>query len=186
MKTKAAKTAELAFLKTTFEENPILLICQFQGIKVADDFKLRSTVRQAAAGYRVVPNRLARLASEGTPFGPALEKTRGMTSLVWAKDDPVPLLKILLEYSRTNPVFEFKAGVVEGQELDAEGLKQLSKMPSKEEVLAKLLYVMNEPARRLLAQINAPAQNLIGVVNAPARDQVSVLKQAVDQKKFTN
>ncbi len=184
MKTKAHKIEELALLQETFAENPIVVLCTFKGIKVDADFQLRKTIRETGAGYRVISNRLAKLAAEGTPFEPAFRGLKGMTSLVYTKDDPVGLMKTLIDYSKKNEVFSFKAGVVEGQTLDAEGLDLLSKMPGKQEVQSKVLFLINAPATNLVRQINAPAQNLVGVLNAPARDLMSVLVQAVDQKKF--
>ena len=184
MKTRAKKREEVEFLKAAFAKNPIVVMCSFQGIKVDEDFQLRKKVRSTGASYRVIPNRLARLAAEGTPVGDALNKLTGMTSIVLADDDPVGLMKALIDYSKQNPVFGFKAGVVEGRELDADGLERLSKMPGKQETQAKLLFMLNAPAQNLVRQVNAPAENLVGVLNAPARDLVSVLKQAVDQGKF--
>lgn len=108
-----------------------------------------------------------------------------MTALLFAKDDPVGLMKTLLEQSKALPVFGLKSGVVEGQELDVEGLTALSKMPGKPETQAKLLYLFSAPGTNLVRQINAPAQQLVGVLNAPARDLVSVLKQAIDQNKLS-
>ena len=175
MKAKAVKTAELEFLKTTLAEHPSVVLCTFQGIKVAEDFQLRSKVRAAGAGYRVVPNRLARLASAGTPAEATFGRNTGMTSLVYTKDDPVELLKALVEYSKQNPVFAFKAGVVEGQALDVDRLTELSKMPGKQELQAKLLYLLN-----------APAQQLMGVLKASARDLASVVKKASEEGKFTS
>ncbi len=184
MKSRANKIEDLAFLKETFAENPIVVLCTFQGIKVEDDFQLRKTVRGSGAGYRVISNRLAKLAAEGTPFETAFSSLKGMTSIVYAKDDPVGLMKTLIDYSKKNEVFGFKAGVVEGQTLGADGLDLLSKMPGKKEVQSKVLFLINAPATNLVRQVNAPAQHMVGVLNAPARDLMSVLVQGVDQKKF--
>jgi len=185
MKPKVLKVQEVERLRGWFAENPIVVACSFQGIKVEEDFQLRSKLRQSGAIYRVVPNRLASLASEGTPCNEAISKLTGMTALLFAKDDPVGLMKTLLEQSKALPVFGLKSGVVEGQELDVEGLTALSKMPGKPETQAKLLYLFSAPGTNLVRQINAPAQQLVGVLNAPARDLVSVLKQAIDQNKLS-
>lgn len=184
MKPKAQKVEEVERLRGWFAENPIVVACTFQGIRVQEDFLLRSKLRESDTIYRVVPNRLARLASEGTPCAEAIQKLKGMTSLLFAKDDPVGLMKILLEQSKAWPVFDMKMGVVEGQELDKDGLTALSKMPGKQETQAKLLYLFTAPATNLVRQINAPAQHLVGVINAPARDLVLVLQQAIDQNKL--
>ncbi|MEZ5393575.1 MAG: hypothetical protein R2724_12050 [Bryobacterales bacterium] len=90
-----------------------------------------------------------------------------------ADDDPVGLMKALVEQAKTTKVFGFRAGVVEGQILDEQGLDALSKMPGKPETQSKILFLLN-----------SGAQNMVGVLNAPARDLVRVLQAAVDEKKF--
>jgi large subunit ribosomal protein L10 len=173
MKTRAEKTEELALLKETFSENPVLVLCSFKGLNVDADAELRGEIRKSGGGYRVINNRLARVAAEGESYQSAFTGLTGMTSLVYAKDDPVGLLKVLVEYSKKNPLFSCKAGLVEGQQYDADDLVKLSKMPSKVEVQAKLLYLLN-----------APAQQLMGVLKASARDIASVVQQGVEKEKF--
>ncbi|MEZ5362345.1 MAG: 50S ribosomal protein L10 [Bryobacterales bacterium] len=173
MKTRSVKQAELDSLRQAFAENPVVVLCSFQGIKVDEDFQLRKKIRETGASYRVINNRLAKLASDGTPVAKAFEGLKGMTSLVLADDDPVGLMKALVEQAKTTKVFGFRAGVVEGQILDEQGLDALSKMPGKPETQSKILFLLN-----------SGAQNMVGVLNAPARDLVRVLQAAVDEKKF--
>ena len=96
-----------------------------------------------------------------------------MTALAFADDDPIDLLKTLVEYAKRNPVFTFVAGVVEGRVLDVDALNELSKLPGRDGLFAKLLYL-----------INAPTQKLMGVINAPARDLSIVIDQGVKENKF--
>lgn len=173
MKTRAEKIEELALLKETMAENPILLLCSFKGVNVDADAELRGEIRKSGAGYRVINNRLARVAAEGESYQSTFTGLKGMTSLVYAKDDPVGLLKVLIDYSKKNPFFSCKSGLVEGQEYDADQLVKLSKMPSKIEVQAKLLYLLN-----------APAQQLMGVMKASARDIAYVVQQGIEKEKF--
>ncbi len=174
MKTRAEKTEELALLKQTFAEHPVLVLCSFQGLSVDDAAELRGEVRKNGGSYRVINNRLARVAAEGESYESTFTGLKGMTSLVYAKDDPVALLKALVDYSKKNPAFSCKSGMVDGEEYDADQLIKLSKMPSKAEVQAKLLYV-----------INAPAQQLMGVLQASSRDLASVVDQGVKEEKFS-
>jgi large subunit ribosomal protein L10 len=173
MKTKSVKQAELDGLKQAFAENPVVVLCSFQGIKVDEDFQLRKKIRQSGANYRVISNRLAKIAADGTPIAKALQGIKGMTSVVLADDDPVGLMKMLVEQVKVTKTLGFRAGVVEGQVLDQAGLDQLSKMPGKPETQAKIIFL-----------INSGAQNMVGVLNAPARDLVRVLQAAIDEKKF--
>ncbi len=175
MKTKAQKTEELALLKETLAENSVLLLCSFKGLAVEGDNELRGEIRKNGGGYRVINNRLARIAAEGESYASTFAGLKGMTSLVYAKDDPVGLLKALVEYSEKNPAFSCKAGLVEGEEYDADDLVKLSKMPSKAEVQAKLLYMLN-----------APTQQLMGVLKASARDIATVVQKGVEEEKFAD
>ena len=95
-----------------------------------------------------------------------------MTSLAFT-DDPVALAKVLTAYAKTNPAFTFKAGLVEGRVIDIRAINDLANMPSKEEIFAKLLYV-----------INAPAQQLVTVMNAVGRNLAVVVDQGVKENKF--
>lgn len=174
MKSKQVKNAELESLRSVLSDQPTVVICSFEGLNVAADHLLRKRIREAGARYRVAPNRLARLASQGTPYENALSGLRGMTSLAFGGDDPIVLLKALVEYRGEHPAFKFRAGVIEGRELDVEALNELAKLPGREGLYAKLLYLLN-----------APAQRLLSVINAPARDLAIVVKAGVEEKKFS-
>jgi len=137
---------------------------------VADDFQLRRQVRASGGGYRVVQNRLAKLASAGTPFESALNNLQGMTSLAYAKDDPVGLVKALVAYGKENPALRFKAGVVEGRVIDVAGINQLATLPGRDELFARVLYMINAPAQRLATVINATARNLAVVVDQGVKE----------------
>ena len=173
MKQKTDKKADLERIKSDLEDHPTVLICAFEGLKVEEDFQLRNQVREAGGRYRVVQNRLARLASKDTPFEESLGDLRGMTSLACAGEDPLSLVKTLVAYAKEHPSFQFKSGVVEGRVLDVDALNQLATLPGKEAIYAKLLFL-----------INAPAQQLVSVINAPARDLAIVIDQGVKEKKF--
>ena len=96
-----------------------------------------------------------------------------MTSLAYTSNDPVALAKALTAYAKANPSFTFKAGIVEGRAIDVKTIQELATMPSKEQIFAKLLYLINAPAQRLLTAMNAVGRNLAVVVN-----------QGVQEKKF--
>jgi len=174
MKNKTRKTADLEQLRKDLERYSTVFVCGFEGIKVQDDFELRKQIRANGGSYRVVQNRLVHRAAQGTPFEPALSGLRGMTSIAFAGDDAVTLVKALVAYAKDNPVFQFKCGVVEGRVLDVDALKQLATLPGREELFAKLLFT-----------INAPAQQLLSVISAPARDLAIVVNQAVKEEKLS-
>jgi large subunit ribosomal protein L10 len=174
MKSKTTKNSEVEHLRRQIAGFPTVVICAFEGLSVEQDWQLRERVRDSGGEYQVVKNRLARLAAEGTSFEPALDGLRGMTSLAFASDDPIGLLKALVGFAKEHPVFQFKAGVVEGRVVDVAALNELASLPGREGLYAKLLYL-----------INAPAQRLLSVVNGTARDLAIVLQQAVEQEKLS-
>jgi large subunit ribosomal protein L10 len=173
MKKKEDKKKEIDALRQDLERSKNLFVTGYEKLKVDQDFELRKAVRGVGGQYRVVKNNLAELASEGTPAGQVLKDLRGMTSVAYTASDPVALAKALTTYAKANPSFTFKAGIVEGRVIDIKAINELANMPSKEEVFAKLLYLINAPAQRLTMAINAVGRNLAAVVD-----------QGVKEKKF--
>jgi len=142
----------------------------YEKLRVSQDFELRKVVRGAKGKYRVVKNTLAEVASKGTPAGQVLQNLRGMTSVAYTFDDPVALAKALTAYAKANPSFTFKAGVVEGRVIDVKAIQDLASMPPREEILAKLLYLINAPAQRLATAIGAVGRNLAVVVDQGVKE----------------
>lgn len=173
MKTKAQKQEILAELKGQFADSPAIVVCKFEGLSVSQDQELRGSLRNLGARYRVVSNRLAQRAAEGTAFDQVLSGQRGMTALAFPGEDLIGAIKALVAYAKQEECFACPAGVVDGRALDAGELVALSKMPGREGVQAQLLYM-----------INSSAQRLLGVLNAPGRDIAAVLDQGVKEKKF--
>jgi len=173
MKPKNKKEEELNALKKDLAEATNLIVAQFKGITVAQDTDLRGKIRATNSKYRVVKNTLARIAAKGTP-AEALEKSfDASTSIAYNNTDPVALAKALTAYAKANPVFVFKAGMVEGRVVNIADLGAIASLPSKEELIVKVLFL-----------INSPAQGLATAVNGVARNLAAVLQQAVEQNKF--
>src|ERR1039458_2930536 len=149
MKKKADKKKDVEALHQDLEQARNLFVTGYEKLKVGQDFELRKVVRAAGGKYRVVKNNLAEVASAGTPAEQVLKDLRGMTSVAYTASDPVALAKALTAYAKLNPTFTFKAGLVEGRVIDIKSIGDLAAMPSKEELFAKLLYVINAPAQRL-------------------------------------
>jgi len=170
---KDERKQEIANLKERLEKSKGLIVSGFTGMTVSQDYELRKQVRAAGGKYRVVKNTLAEIASEGTTASSALKGLAGPTAISFTEGDPVSLAKALTAYAKTNPAFVFKAGVVEGRAVSIAEISQLATLPSKEELIAKLLFL-----------INAPAQQLVTVTGAIARNLAVVVDQAVKANKF--
>ncbi len=173
MKKKEDKNKDVDSLRQDLARLQNLFVTGYEKLKVGQDFELRKTVRGAGGKYRVVKNNLAEIASEGTPSEQVLKGLRGMTSMAYTSGDPVALAKALTAYAKVNPSFTFKAGIVEGRAIDVKQIQDLASMPSKEQIFAKLLYV-----------INAPAQQLVTAMNAVGRNLAVVVDQGVKENKF--
>jgi large subunit ribosomal protein L10 len=171
--TRAKKTEQVEKLGKELKNVSSLIVTTYNKLTVAQDYELRKTLRSSGAKYTVVKNTLAELASKGTKVEPVLKDLAGVTSIAYTAGDPVALAKALSKYAKDNPEFTFKAGVVEGRVVSINEIKALATMPSKEELYAKLLFL-----------INAPAQRLVTVMNAVGRNLAVVVDQGVQQKKF--
>ena len=93
-----------------------------------------------------------------------------MTSVAYTTNDPVALAKALTAYAKTNPAFTFKAGLVEGRVIDVKSIADLASMPSKEAIFAKVLYMINAPARQLVTALNAVGRNLTVVMDQGVKE----------------
>src|SRR5438270_11329161 len=149
------------------------MVTTYSKLKVAQDYDLRKLLRGAGAKYQVVKNTLAERAGKGTKVEGALKNLAGVTSIAYTTGDPVAMAKALTKYAKDAPEFTFKVGVVEGRVINIKEIESLASMPSKEELMSKLLFL-----------INAPAQRLVTVMNAVGRNLAVVVDQGVQQKKF--
>jgi large subunit ribosomal protein L10 len=170
MKKKEDKQKDLEALRQDLQKSKNLFVTGYEKLKVSQDYALRKTIRQAGAKYRVVKNNLAEIAAEGTAAEAVLKGLRGMTSMAYTDGDPVALAKALTAYAKTNPAFTFKAGLVEGRAIDVKSINDLATMPAKEEILARLLFLINAPAQRLATVINAVGRNLAVVVDQGVKE----------------
>jgi large subunit ribosomal protein L10 len=173
VKTRLQKEKEIEVLHREFEESPNALLVGFQGIKVGADERLRRELRQANVSYRVVKNTLAIRAADGTPMEQVKDRFTGATAVALSKTDPVTLAKLLSRWAKETPVFSFKAAVVEGRAIDVKDIETLSNLPSKEELISKVMFVINSSAQRLAVVTAGVARNLAIVI-----DQVRAQKEA--------
>src|SRR3984885_715428 len=171
--TKAKKAVKIDQLTHELEGSTSAIVGTFAKLTVSQDFELRKVVRSAGGRYRVVKNKLAARASKGTKIEQALQGLKGVSSVAYTSGDPVVLAKALSTWMQENAEYTFKLGIVDGQLITVEEVKQLATMPSKEQIFAKLLFLINAPARRLVT-----------VMNAAGRDLAVVVNQAVEQGKF--
>ena len=174
MKKKPEKQKDMDALKAELQKAQNVFLTGYEKLTVQQDFELRKTVRGAGGDYKVIKNNLAEKASVGTPAEEIMSQLAGMTSLASTNKDPVALAKALTAYAKANPSFTFKAGMVEGRVIDVKSIQQLAALPSREEILAKVLFL-----------IQASAQRLVTAVGGVGRNLAVVIDQGVKENKFS-
>jgi large subunit ribosomal protein L10 len=165
MKKKSEKQQDLDNLKTELAKVSTVILTTFQGITVENDTKLRRAVQAAGGKYQVVKNTLAELAGKGTPAEGVLKDLKGTHSIAYTYTDPVALAKALTKIAKDVPAFQFKSGVVEGRVISISEIKQLAEMPSKEELISKIMFLVNAPAQRIAMALHALPRNLAVTVS---------------------
>ncbi len=173
MKTRETKQKDLNALTESLQNSTSAMVVSFSKLSVNKDQEFRSSLREAGAQYRVVKNTLARIAVKGTQFEDTTDHLKGVTAIAWTDSDPVVLSKAISKFMKDNAdIYTFKTGVVDGKLVDLAQLTTIANLPSKEELISKLLFV-----------INAQAQRIVTVINAVPRDLAIVIKQIGEQKE---
>jgi large subunit ribosomal protein L10 len=165
MKKRSEKQEDLDKLKVALAKVSSVILTTFQGITVEDDTKLRRAVQAAGGKYQVVKNTLAERAGSGTPAEGLLKNLTGTNSIAYTNTDPVALAKALTKVAKEVPAFQFRAGLVEGRVISIAEIQQLANLPSKEELLSKIMFLLNAPAQRLAVTLNALPRNIAVVVS---------------------
>src|SRR5689334_22969529 len=169
MKNRSEKQQDLDKLKTELAKVSTVILSTFQGITVEDDTKLRRAVQAAGGKYKVVKNTLAERAGAGTPAQDLLKNLSGTNSIAYTQADPVALAKALTKVAKDVLAFQFKLGLVEGRVISISEIQQLANLPSKEELISKLMFLLNAPAQRIAIALNALPRNVAVVVSEAAK-----------------
>ncbi len=135
-----------------------VVLVDYRGLTVAQDTELRKQLREAGVIYKVCKNTMMKRAFEGTEFAGLEEYLEGPSALVVSKDDATAPARIICKFAKTAEALEVKAGVVEGNVYDAAGINELSKVPSREELLSKLLGSLQSPITNLARVLNQIAE----------------------------
>jgi large subunit ribosomal protein L10 len=170
MKKKSDKQKDLEYLREQLAASRNIFLAGYEKLTVQQDFELRKTIRGAGGNYKVIKNRIAEKAAEGREAGALLKDLKGMCAIAYTSGDPVALAKALTAYAKANPAFTFKAGFVEGRVVDVTGINSLATLPSKEELFAKILFLINAPAQRLVTAMNGVGRNLAVVVDQGVKE----------------
>ena len=165
MKKKAEKITHADELRTQLAKVSTVILSTFQGITVEQDTKLRRAVQAAGGNYEVVKNTVVERAAAGTPAADLLKGLKGTNSIAFTTADPVALAKILTKVAKDVPAFKFRAGWVEGRVISIQEINQLAALPSKDELISKIMFLLNAPAQRIATALAALPRNLAVVTS---------------------
>ena len=174
MLTKDQKRVQFEALRQDFDGVQTLFLLENVGLTVNAVNDLRSQVREIdGSTYKVVKNSVVKLAIEGTDKEGLLPHLKGPKVLAFTSGDGVALGKVLKDFIKKHPELSFQEAFLEGQVLDAKGAALVAELPSREELISKLLYILQSPMRRLAVALNSPIQKLTSALSQVAEKQDS-------------
>ena len=148
-----------------------VVLVDYRGLTVAQDTELRKQLREAGIIYKVCKNTMMKRAFEGTDFAQLDEYLEGPSAIAISKDDATAPARILAKFAKDAKALELKAGVVEGEKYDAAGLAELAKIPSREELISRLLGSMQSPITNLARVLNQIAEKGGAANCSPAAEE---------------
>lgn len=174
MATKAFKNTKVEEIKEIFSKAKVAIVSDYRGLSVAEITNLRRRLQKEDGDYTVVKNTLAKLAIKDTQFEGLEEFLKGPSAIAFGFGDEVAPAKVILKYlkeaKKTN---EVKGGVLDGKVISAGDVKAISNLPSKQELLAKMM-----------GSLNSPAQGLANTLNGVARALVIAMEEVRKQKEL--
>jgi large subunit ribosomal protein L10 len=173
MKTRDEKQQEIDALRQEWSSTNNAVVVSFQGLNVDKDQQLRRQLREAQLQYRVVKNTLAQRAAEGTALAGLRDHFIGPTAVAYTDSDAVSLAKVLTKFAKENAQFTFKAGVVEGRVITVQDIHALASLPSREELISKVMFLVQAQAQRLAVTMAGTARNLAIVLSEVARQKTA-------------
>ena len=180
---RAEKTAVQEEMASTIGKAPHAFLIDYQGINVVDVTELRRQIRAAKSEYVVVKNTLALRALKDGPLGQLSQHFTGMTAVAYSQTDVVSLAKVLHTFGKTNPHVKVKAAIVEGKSVPATSLEALATMPSRQELVARLVGLLQSPIRRLAVVLSAPQRGLAMTLAAVAKKKEETASSASESIK---
>jgi large subunit ribosomal protein L10 len=163
---KALKKEQIDFLKDVVANSECMILAGIEGLNASEVSELRRGLHGANVEFKVVKNKLARIALADSDAKVLADDFVGSTAIAWSKDNPVSPAKVLVKFEKEFEKLTLKAGYTSKSRLNVESITALAKMPSFEELRSQLLGLFAAPASQLLGQINAVASNLVGVLQA--------------------
>lgn len=168
--TREQKSDQVAWFGAVLNDNEVVVVMKNAGLSVAEVSDLRNKMREVGGGVKVVKNRLARIAIGDRPGSEVKELFKGPTVVAYSAD-PVTAPKVVVKWVKDHEKLEILGGLMGETALDAAGIDSLSKMPSREEIIAQIVGSLTAPGSNISGAIGAPAANLAGIAKALAEKE---------------
>lgn len=165
----AQNTESVAELKERFSGVQTAVLTEYRGLTVRQLSDLRKQLKGAAAEYKVVKNRLARIAIKDSPLDGLGRHLTGPTGVAYTRKDPVPVAKALQAFVRNNPALTIKVGIVEGKVLEPAALKSLADLPSKDALRAQIVGAVQGPMGKIVTLLTAVQGELVRVLEGRSK-----------------
>jgi len=160
---RAQKEKVVEELGQIFDSSGVVVVAHYEGMTVAQMQDLRADMRSVGGSVRVAKNKLAKIALDGKPASVMGDLLKGMTVLAYS-EDPVAAAKVAEAYAKKNEKFVILGGTMAGTALDPAGVKAVSQLPSREELIASIVACIGSPASSLAGAIGAPGANIAGIL----------------------
>jgi len=171
---RARKDELVAGYEALMARAPHAFLMGYQGITVPQVTELREKVRASGGTYLVVKNTLALRAIDGKALAAFAERFTGMTAVAFTEGDVVALARTLTQFAKDVPAIQFKGGLVEGRPIAAEQVKEIASLPGRDELIGKLVFLLQSPIVRLARTLLAIPRDFVAVV-----DQIRKKKEEV-------
>ena len=166
---RTEKEKTVASLRSLFEETGTVVVTHYSGLNVAEMTELRGRMREVGAGFKVIKNRLTRLALEGTKFEALSDLFVGPTAIAYS-EDPVAAAKASANFAKKNEKLVIRGGGLGELTLDTAAVMNLAALPSLDELRARLIGMISTPVTRIAGVLQAPAGQVARVIGAYAQE----------------
>jgi len=165
---RAEKKAEVKVIQKQLKESVFVVLTDFRGLNVDELAELRKKLREKSADYRVVKNRLTKIAANNLDLSDLADYLTGPTALVMSEEEMISPAKVIYDFSKEHEALKIKGGILEGEIVDSAKIKALASLPPKEELLAKMMGGLNSPIAGFVNVLNGPLRGLVGALSAIA------------------
>lgn len=164
---RSEKPAVIEEIASIYKESPSVIVAHYHGLTVSEINLLRESLKSKDAGFKVVKNTLAKIAANKVDLDETVSLFSGPTAIVYS-NEPVEMAKLVVNFAKSNENLKIVGGIVDKQVLNEHSIKELSKLPSLNELRSKIVGLLQAPATKIAGVVQAPSSSLAKVVQANA------------------